>query len=360
MPDTKDVHAKRCEEHQAIAEQYVIEQAMADEACRNLAEAYAEAKQSIINCGALNVDDDGNIMPGWYKGEHTYQSQEVARLSNIGVAVKGGVVGLAGSIGAPVAAWTLVGTFGTASTGAAISGLSGAAATSATAAWFGGGAVAAGGLGVAAAPFVLTGIGAVAGLGILGVASLIAIGRNRRNSKEIEIANGVMQEAERRMKVNAVRLQDRGNRAKEKCLKLVKATGVLEVIQTDASVDTVHVALVEAEELFPELRENLPFERIYIGKPSPVKVVKSIKTTSNSISMDWDDPDGGETEITYYRIMFRDGFWGEGKALRVVDSPSFVHTGLEPGKAYYYKVIPVNNIGEGEDSEEFKAETRRI
>ena len=53
---------------------------------------------------------------------------------------------------------------GTASTGAAIGGLSGAAATSATAAWFGGGAVAAGGWGVAAAPFALSSIGLAVGL----------------------------------------------------------------------------------------------------------------------------------------------------------------------------------------------------
>ena len=360
MPDSKEIHAKRCEKHQTAAEQYVIDQAIADEACRNFAEAYVEAKQSLIDSRALAVDDDGNIMPGWYKGEHTYQSQGVTKVSNTGVAIKGGVVGLAGSIGAPVAAWTLVGTFGTASTGAAISGLSGAAATSATAAWFGGGAVAAGGLGVAAAPFVLSGIGAVAGLGILGVASLIAVSRNRRNGKETEDANRVMHEAERRMKVNTVRLQDRRNKAKETCSKLVKATGVLEANQTDTSVDSVHNALIEAEQLFPELQENLPYERIYIGKPSPIKVVKSIKTTSNSLSMDWDDPDGGESEISHYRIIFRAGFWGEDTQLKVVATPSFVHSGLEPGKAYYYKIFSVNKVGEAEDSEEFKAETRRV
>ncbi len=360
MPDTKEIHAKRCEKHQAAAEQYVIEQAKADEACQYLSEASINAKQALIHYGAFSVNKAGNIVPGWYKGEYFYQSQEVSKANNSGVAAMGSATGVAGAIGAPVAAWTLVGAFGTASTGAAISGLSGAAATSATAAWFGGGAVAAGGLGMAAAPFVLTGIGAVAGVGILGVASLIALSRNRRNNKEMEEANEVMQEAERRMRVNTACLQVRGSKAKEKASKLVKATGVLEVNQNDVAVDGVHHALIKAEQLFPELQEKLPCERIYLARPSPIRVVKSIKTTCNSISMEWDDPDGGDSEISHYRIMFRAGFWGDEKQLKVVNTPSLVQTGLDPGRSYYYKIIPVNKVGEAEDSEEFKAETQRV
>lgn len=53
---------------------------------------------------------------------------------------------------------SLVGLFGTASTGAAISGLSGAAATNATLAWLGGGSLAAGGGGMALGTVVLGGI----------------------------------------------------------------------------------------------------------------------------------------------------------------------------------------------------------
>lgn len=52
----------------------------------------------------------------------------------------------------------LVGLFGTASTGTAIAGLSGAAAWNATLAWFGGGAIAAGGGGMALGAVVLGGI----------------------------------------------------------------------------------------------------------------------------------------------------------------------------------------------------------
>ncbi|WP_274563560.1 hypothetical protein [Streptomyces spiramyceticus] len=74
----------------------------------------------------------------------------------------GAVTAVAGSAiaaaGAGAATYATVGAFATASTGAAISGLSGAAASSATLAWLGGGAVAAGGGGVAVGTAVLTGI----------------------------------------------------------------------------------------------------------------------------------------------------------------------------------------------------------
>ena len=86
----------------------------------------------------------------------------------------GGTVGSVASgagVGALTAmgAYGLVGAFGTASTGAAIGGLSGAAASSATLAWFGGGALTAGGLGMAAGTAVLGGIVAAPALLAFGI-----------------------------------------------------------------------------------------------------------------------------------------------------------------------------------------------
>ena len=66
----------------------------------------------------------------------------------------GGIVG--GSMAA--GAWAVVSIIGSASTGTAIAGLSGVAATNATLAWFGGGAIAAGGSGMAGGMMVLGGI----------------------------------------------------------------------------------------------------------------------------------------------------------------------------------------------------------
>lgn len=71
-----------------------------------------------------------------------------------------GVGSIAGGTMA-VGAWSLVTLFGSASTGTAIAGLSGAAATNATLAWFGGGALAAGGTGIAGGMTVLGGIVAI-------------------------------------------------------------------------------------------------------------------------------------------------------------------------------------------------------
>jgi hypothetical protein len=66
-------------------------------------------------------------------------------------------------------AFALVGLLGTASTGAAINGLAGAAAWNATLAWFGGGALAAGGGGMALGAWVLGGIAAGPALFVTGL-----------------------------------------------------------------------------------------------------------------------------------------------------------------------------------------------
>ena len=76
--------------------------------------------------------------------------------------------------------------------------------------------------------------------------------------------------------------------------------------------------------------------------------------------MGWDDPDNGESEISSYRIVFQEGFWGQEKPLKVVNASSFDHYGLDSGKTYYYKIFPVNEIGEADDSGEFKAETQPV
>ena len=87
------------------------------------------------------------------------------------VAKKGGRIAarIAGGVGAPAAATTLVASLGTASSGTAISTLTGAPLTSATLAWLGGGALAAGGLGVAGGVVVL---GAIAVGGAYGAKKL--------------------------------------------------------------------------------------------------------------------------------------------------------------------------------------------
>lgn len=94
------------------------------------------------------------------------QLKEVTILagSMVGGTAAGAVAGGAVAFGAYGAA----GAFATASTGTAIASLSGAAATNATLAFFGGGAVTAGGLGIAGGTMVLGGLVAGPALAVLG------------------------------------------------------------------------------------------------------------------------------------------------------------------------------------------------
>lgn len=101
--------------------------------------------------------------------DFTPQSESIGALKiasvnavDLGGGLTSGVVG--GGIAA-LGAYGAVGLLGTASTGTAIGTLSGAAATNATLAWFGGGSLAAGGLGMAGGASILGGL--VAGPALL-------------------------------------------------------------------------------------------------------------------------------------------------------------------------------------------------
>ena len=102
--------------------------------------------------------------------------------------VAGGTAGVGVAALGPTAAMAVATTFGTASTGTAISALSGAAATNAALAWLGGGAVAAGGGGMAAGKVLLALAGPVGwtigGLAIGGSAIYL----NKRNKEIAEKA----------------------------------------------------------------------------------------------------------------------------------------------------------------------------
>lgn len=106
---------------------------------------------------------------------------------------------LAGGVGAgaltAMGAYGLAGVLGTASTGAAIGGLSGAAASSATLAWFGGGALAVGGLGIAGGTAVLGGIVAAPAIVGFGVFRQVKAGKVQKEAAE-KIQQIKVQEAE--------------------------------------------------------------------------------------------------------------------------------------------------------------------
>lgn len=113
------------------------------------------------------------------------------------VQVLNGLVKSAGSgLATAAAAYGLVGSLATASTGAAISTLSGAAATNATLAWLGGGAIISGGGGIALGAMILNGI--VAGPALL-VAGFFAGSKAEEVETEVAKQISAMDVAEAQM-----------------------------------------------------------------------------------------------------------------------------------------------------------------
>ena len=124
--------------------------------------------------------------------DRTVQRLETEAIESTKIAGATGVAGGAAGVGVatlgPTAAMAVATTFGTASTGTAISALSGAAATNAALAWLGGGAVAAGGSGMAAGKVLLALAGPVGWtIGGLAVGGS-AIYFNKRNKDHAEKA----------------------------------------------------------------------------------------------------------------------------------------------------------------------------
>ena len=118
----------------------------------------------------IRLDDDTPGMDELRKFRIDKASiNELRKLSNMAGTLAGAVGG-----GAAAGALTAIGAYGaattlaTASTGTAIASLSGAAATNATLAWFGGGSLAAGGLGMAGGAAVLGGLVAAPALAVMG------------------------------------------------------------------------------------------------------------------------------------------------------------------------------------------------
>ena len=127
------------------------------------------------------------------------KQQEQGRTGGFGVAGALGGAGVAAF--GPTAAMSVAMTFGTASTGTAMASLSGAAATNAALAWLGGGALAAGGAGIAAGETFLALAGPVGWVigGVSLAGSLIAINMSNKEiaKKTEESISTIKKEMER-------------------------------------------------------------------------------------------------------------------------------------------------------------------
>ena len=364
MSIDEETYDKRLKEHYEKAQEYIEVVASARTTFHHMSQAYDQAVQALIKSGAVVVGQNGNIQAGWYKFD---PKQFSTADSKGGPGIGGGATSIGATLGAPVAAWTLVGTFGTASTGAAIGGLSGAAATSATAAWFGGGSVAAGGLGMAFAPIALTGIGAIAGLVTLGTFFTIGHIRNRRNQEdEMDKHVRIVDEAEKRMKANKEWLLKRQDEATEIMNELIKASAILNFIsnkcnarQSDQYVTNTYIFMGKAQNLVQKVPRDIPFKRVYLEAPGEVTSIKSVQSGQRSLHIEWDDPDNGESEIIRYSVSYnKDGRFRDGGVKRkVVLDTEIKLEQLDPRSGYEYTITARNPIGWGEVSEEFKART---
>ena len=164
---------------------------------------------------------------------------------NAGAGAAGAGAGVAVAAMGPTAAMGIATTFGVASTGTAISSLSGAAATNAALAWLGGGALAAGGGGMAAGNVFLALFGPVgwtiAGVAVLasGIAMIKGI-RDQHKVHDVFILIG--ERDKKRYNLALVELKERDKRIKNES-KLLK-----EAIDETLSFGTDYEKMTEAQQ----------------------------------------------------------------------------------------------------------------
>lgn len=125
--------------------------------------------EGLLEIGKLNIDS-----------KEFEELREMTKFSSS--LVQGGVAGVTGGALAAFGAYSAAASFATASTGTAIASLSGAAASNATLAFFGGGSLASGGLGMAGGTAVLGGLVAGPALLVMGLITSAKAGKSLQNA----------------------------------------------------------------------------------------------------------------------------------------------------------------------------------
>ena len=162
-----------------------------------------------------NVDFQSSIGLEELKNLHIDENtfQELKELGNFAVGVTGGAAaGVAGGALTALGAYGAATAFATASTGTAIASLSGVAATNATLAFFGGGSLAAGGLGMAGGMMVLGGLVAGPALMVMGLIT----GAQSKEKLENALAN----------KAQAAEIAESLNAASAQCSAIRRRTNM--------------------------------------------------------------------------------------------------------------------------------------
>ena len=171
-------HALRQRKHQRIISSYEEAQERCRAALEDMDASFTAAQEVLMASGALVIDAEDRVVLGWYTpddGTGDLESQPDFKRSAMAAVPAFGI-----GIATPAAIWTMVGIYGTASTGVAIGSLSGAAASAATAAWIGRAATLGLGGGMTAGRIALGPIGLAASLLTVPIGAAVA-GNNERN-----------------------------------------------------------------------------------------------------------------------------------------------------------------------------------
>lgn len=190
----------------------------------------------------LEYEELKKVRLNWKKqAEKIEKDYKEAEVKGAGAGAAGVGVGMAVVTMGPTVAMGVATTFGVASTGTAISTLSGAAATNAALAWLGGGALAAGGGGMAAGEAFLTLAGPV-GWAIAGV-TLLASGlfmiKTKSDKKHIEDIFTLISERDiKSYELAIVELNERISRMKDEAKKLFEASVSISSFGTDYNAMT--------------------------------------------------------------------------------------------------------------------------
>ena len=190
----------------------------------------------------LKYEELKKIRLNWnQQAEKIEKDYKEAAVKNAGAGAAGAGVGVAVVTMGPTVAMGVATTFGVASTGTAISTLSGAAATNAALAWLGGGALAAGGGGMAAGEAFLALAGPV-GWAIAGV-SLLASGlmfwKTKTDQGHIEaVFTSISQRDVRSYDLAIVELNERISRIIDESSKLKDAIAEIKTFGRDYNAMT--------------------------------------------------------------------------------------------------------------------------
>jgi hypothetical protein len=212
-----DQYRELHQEHERIREQVNAKLQQVIQVKTKAVQSLAEINKVVKNLKGKQREFSHRQIGDEFNNVNFQQIEETIRAGEMAISASKGI---ATGISTAAGMWALVSTYGTASTGAAISTLSGVAATNATLAWFGGGAVAAGGGGMALGTVVLGGLVVIPAIAAFGIFNHV---KASKKIKEIEEEKLKVLDAIEQIESNILKMDLIGKRADELIASIDKA-----------------------------------------------------------------------------------------------------------------------------------------